>query len=222
MAKGSTDRVRISPDLADLASSGKLVAYFGYGSLVNRATHRTEIVHAVPARLRGWRRIWRPRPDMPGFPAALLSVRRDPDAICDGLLVFDRAENLAAVDEREARYRRLPVEIEALETEEPVPSGVPVYVYEADPDIPHHPEPPKILRSYLDAVLQGFLAEHGEDGMRRFIEETEGFDTPLHDDRHAPLYPRAVMLNGHERSLFATALEMRVAAVTADPHPPKL
>ena len=50
------------------------VAYFGYGSLVNRATLRTEIVDMVPARLSGWRRCWRHRPDMPGFPAALLTV----------------------------------------------------------------------------------------------------------------------------------------------------
>ncbi len=206
-------------NLAELARADALVAYFGYGSLVNRATHRTEIVHAVPARLRGWRRMWRPRPDMPGFPAALLSIRRDPDFICDGLLVFDRAENLAAVDAREARYRRLPVDLRALDTEEPLPPGVPVYVYEADVDIPHHPEPPKILRSYLDAVLQGFLSEHGEDGVRRFIEETEGFDTPVHEDRSAPLYPRAVMLNNQERTLFETVLEMRVAGVSSWPHP---
>ncbi|MEK1890750.1 MAG: gamma-glutamylcyclotransferase, partial [Phyllobacterium sp.] len=66
-----TDRV------AALAKSGRLVAYFGYGSLVNRQTLRTEIVDAVPARLHGWRRLWRPRPDMPGFPAALLSIRRE-------------------------------------------------------------------------------------------------------------------------------------------------
>lgn len=206
------------PGLSELARAGKLVAYFGYGSLVNRATHRTEIVHAMPARLRGWRRIWRPRPDMPGFPAALLSIRPDPGAVCEGLLVFDRVENLAAVDERERRYRRLPVAIETLETVEPVPHDVPVYVYEADPDIPHHPEPPKILRSYLDAVLQGFLAEHGEEGVRRFIEETEGFHTPIHDDSHTPLYPRAVELNSQERTLFKAALEMRVVIGISGPH----
>ena len=95
---------------------------------------------------------------------------------------------------------------------------MPVYVYEADPDIPHHPEPPKILRSYLDAVLQGFLAEHGKEGVRRFIEETEGFDTPVHDDSHAPLYPRAVELNSHERTLFEAALEMRAVIGLSGPH----
>jgi hypothetical protein len=42
----------------------EVVGYFGYGSLVNRATLRTEILAAIPARLNGWRRTWRPRPLM--------------------------------------------------------------------------------------------------------------------------------------------------------------
>lgn len=196
-----------APDvLAGLHARGGVVAYFGYGSLVNRATHRTAILHAVPARLKGWRRTWRPRPDMPGFPAALLSVRPEPDALCDGLVVFDRAENLPAVDAREARYRRLELAPDSLETAEPLSAGLPLYVYVAQTDIPPHPEPPMILRSYLDAVLQGFLAEHGEAGVSRFIAETEGFDTPIHDDRHRPIYPRAVNLAAHEAALFAALL----------------
>ncbi len=195
-----------SDDLAILHARGEVVAYFGYGSLVNRATHRTAILHAVPARLKGWRRTWRPRPDMPGFPAALLSIRPDPDALCDGLIVFDRAENLAAVDAREARYRRLALDIGSLETVAPLPGGLPLHVYVAQTDIPAHPEPPMILRSYLDAVLQGFLVEHGVEGVHRFLAGTDGFETPIHDDRHRPIYPRAVDLAAHEAALFATLL----------------
>lgn len=189
----------------------QLIAYFGYGSLVNRATHRTDIVHAVPARLLGWRRCWRPRPDMPGFPAALLTIREEERALCDGLLVFDHARNLAALDAREARYRRLPVPIDRLETEAPVPAGCPVYVYAAEADVPPHREPPKILQSYLDAVLQGFLHVHGEEGVRRFIEETDGFDTPIHADRPAPAYPRAVALAATEQALFDGLIEARLS-----------
>jgi len=183
-------------------AEGPLVAYFGYGSLVNRATHRTRIVDAFPTRLKGWRRMWRPRPDMPGFPAALLTVREEAGAVCDGLLVIDRAENLAAVDEREARYRRLALPEDALEVSRPLPADCPVFVYVAEDDVPPHPERPAILRSYLEAVLQGFLAEHGEDAVRRFMAETHGFDTPLHDDRSAPAYPRAVVLSEAEKALF--------------------
>lgn len=190
------------------------VAYFGYGSLVNRATHRTEIVDAFPARLLGWRRCWRPRPDMPGFPAALLTVRREAGVRCDGLLVIDRAENLAAVDAREARYRRVPVAIGELEIASQLPEACPVYVYEAEAEVPVHPEPPKILQSYLDAVLQGFLHVHGEDSVRRFIAETDGFDMPVHADRLAPQYPRAVTLSPEEQALFDSLLAARTIPIS--------
>jgi|APThiThiocy_cv2_1041547.scaffolds.fasta_scaffold00163_136 hypothetical protein len=182
--------------------AGALVAYFGYGSLVNRATLRTDIVDMVPARLVGWRRCWRPRPDMPGFPAALLTVRREPGACCDGVLILDRAENLASVDAREARYRRIPLSDAELEFPRALGADVATYVYEADPDLPPHREPPLILQSYLDAVMQGFLHMHGEEGLRRFFVETEGFETPMLIDRATPAYPRAVALSAAEAALF--------------------
>jgi hypothetical protein len=179
------------------------VAYFGYGSLVNRATLRTEIVDIVPARLVGWRRCWRPRPDMPGFPAALLTVRREPGAICDGVLIVDRAENLAAVDLREARYRRVRLEKAEVEVSATSDGEFPTYVYEADLEIPPHPEPPLILQSYLDAVMQGFHHMHGEGGLRRFLAETHGFsEIAIRPDRESPVYPRAVLLSEAERALF--------------------
>lgn len=208
------DRI-IADGQAYVASEHRLVAYFGYGSLVNRATHRTEIVDAIPARLKGWRRCWRPRPDMPGFPAALLSIRPDPDAVCDGLLVVDRVENLDAVDAREARYDRLPVRLSDLDVTRSLPDDCPVYVYVARRDIPPRPEPPVILRSYLDAVMQGFLAVHGEAGLRRFLEETESFETQIHDDRREPLYPRAVSLTGDEDALFERLLATATRKVAA-------
>jgi 3-deoxy-7-phosphoheptulonate synthase len=152
-----------------VAGEGGLVAYFGYGSLVCRATHRTEIVAAVPARLGGWRRLWRPRPDMPGFPAALLTVRPEPGAGCDGLLVFDRAENLAAIDARETRYRRVALKPSDLELAATPPADCPIWLYVAQEELPPHPEPPAILQSYLDVVMLGFLIEHGEGGLARFL-----------------------------------------------------
>lgn len=190
------------------ASDG-LVAYFGYGSLVCRATHRTEIVHAVPARLKGWRRYWRPRPDMPGFPAALLTVREEAEAGCDGLLVFDRAENLAAIDSREARYRRVAVVPGALEVYGQWPADCPVWLYVAQEELPAHREPPTILQSYLDAVMLGFLEEHGEAGLIRFLAETKLFDLPIHADRQAPIYPRAVPLQAELAGRFDALLAAR-------------
>lgn len=179
-----------------------VIAYFGYGSLVCRATHRTTILDAVPARLNGWRRHWRPRPDMPGFPAALLSVRQEEGAGCDGLLVFDRAANLSAVDAREARYNRIALERHELEIAGALPHDCPLYLYVADETVPPHRDPPRILRSYLDAVLSGFHDEHGEDGLNRFMDETEGFSVGVHDDRAAPIYPRAISLEAERAVLY--------------------
>ncbi len=189
-----------------------LVAYFGYGSLVNRATLRTDYVSAMPARLKGWRRLWRPRPDMPGFPAALLTVEADATAICDGLLIFERRENLAAVDQREARYDRVPVSREALDTKSDLPDDFEGYVYVAQRELPPHPQPPMILQSYLDAVMQGFLVEHGEAGLRRFVTETGEFHIPVQRDRDDPIYPRSVVLSEEERSLFDALLAEQVAS----------
>ncbi len=149
---------------------------------------------------------------MPGFPAALLSVRPDESAVCDGLLVIDRAENLAAVDAREARYTRVAVDLGHLIMDRALPANCQVWLYVADETVPPHRDPPAILRSYLDAVLLGFLLEHGEAGLRRFLAETEGFDTPIHDDRHAPMYPRAVALEAFHADLLDAALAARAKA----------
>ena len=82
------------------------IAYFGYGSLVNRATHRTDIAHFTRVRLKGWRRHWLPRLNGFGGPAAMLSVKSDFESEIDGLVITDFARNLAAVDERERNYTR--------------------------------------------------------------------------------------------------------------------
>ncbi len=195
-----------------------LVGYFGYGSLVNRATHRTGIVAAHPARLHGWRRFWRPRPDMPfdedrATPVSLLTVGREAGAVTDGLLVIDRAENLPAVDLREQRYERRSLGRHELTLGEgDLPDGVPLYVYEAHASVPKHSAACPIYQSYLDAVLQGFLVEHGETGLREFVFGTGGFDIPVLADRDRPIYPRAVALSPAERALFDALLaELRIS-----------
>ena len=149
---------------------------------------------------------WMARPDRPDIRSSLLSVCREEGAFCDGLLVIDRLENLAAVDAREICYLRRLVAPHELEVVRAVPDGCPVYVYEADVEAPLYPEPSTILQSYLDAVLQGFLSVYGETGVRRFLADTIGFDTPIDADRYAPVYPRAVLLSDTERVLFDAML----------------
>ncbi|WP_367714591.1 gamma-glutamylcyclotransferase [Nitratireductor sp. GISD-1A_MAKvit] len=131
---------------------------------------------------------------------ALLSVRRDPDSVIDGLLVIDQAQNLPSVDLREQLYRRVPLVLADLELSGSLPRGCPVYVYEAS--MVHPPVRLDIIQSYLDAVLQGFLREFGRGGVERFIAETEGFDARLIADRKKPNYPRSVVLGAEEEVYF--------------------
>lgn len=187
-------------DLARLASDGQVVAYFGYGSLVNRHTLRTQFLGIRKAQVSGWRRFWLPRGEhMP----ALLSVKPDETHTTQGVVVYDHADHLPSVDEREAGYRRRVVMPGHVEIEAMPLSDVPLFIYEASRAEETAAETGAfVLQSYLDAVMQGFLALYGEAGVRRFVEETEGFETTLLCDRERPLYPRSVTLHDGERALF--------------------
>ncbi|EKF17932.1 gamma-glutamylcyclotransferase family protein [Nitratireductor pacificus] len=193
--------------MAKRTGEGELVAYFGYGSLANRATHRTEIVDALPARLKGWRRQWVRRDGESN--RALLSVRRDPSSVIDGLLVIDRAENLPAVDLREERYRRVALAPSDLELSTDLPPGCTLHVYEAA--TVHPPARLEVIQSYLDAVLQGFLREYGRAGVERFTADTDGFDLAVIADRKAPRYPRAVALDAEEEAYLDAFLMQKIA-----------
>jgi len=222
---------RLSKDLKQKADAGELVGYFGYGSLVNRATLRTEVLATFPVRLKGWHRTWRARPDMgpapgvalpDGLTPSLLSAHRasatNLEAGIDGLLVIDLAANLPEIDSREFRYHRRNITLAELEfgssttpqvTDFMVDSGLILHVYEARIEHPPTQGPSPILRSYLDAVMQGFLREFGPEGVHRFVAETDAFHMPIHEDRHAAIYPRAVSLSASEIELFDAALGRR-------------
>lgn len=186
-------------ELETPVGEGGLIAYFGYGSLVNPNTHRTKVLHYERAQLRGFARTWQARPDPAELPIALLSsARSNVDDVLDGLLVFDRAENLPALDAREAGYDRLSVTHEelVLASGSAMPN-CPLYIYTGR--TPFAPESEHfILQSYLDAVLQGYLHQYGEQGARNFVVRTAAFDTALMTDRNEPHYPRAVNLSPDE------------------------
>ena len=60
----------------------------------------------------------------------------------------------------------------------------------------------RIIRSYLDAVMQGYLENFGEDGLINFMQTTSNFGCPIKEDRAKPLYPRSVQLSSEEIALF--------------------
>lgn len=176
--------------------------FFGYGSLVNRDTHDFE--QARPAHLRGWRRVWRHTRIRP---VAYLTVVPDPDAEIDGLIAAVPDDDWAALDHRERAYDRVEAGPQVRHNLEQA-SKIALYTI---PDGKHGvpSEACPVLLSYLDVVIQGYLAEFGEDGVQRFFDTTDGWDAPVLDDRAEPIYPRHRILSSDERSFVDDMLRAR-------------
>ncbi|WP_439121884.1 gamma-glutamylcyclotransferase family protein [Marivita sp.] len=167
--------------------------FFGYGSLVNRNTHDFTPIHT--SQITGWRRIWQRAPNRQ---VAYLSVIADPDALIDGVIAPVLNDDWVALDAREFSYARLAV-TDAVTHGATDVRDISIYAIppgqSALPDTEH-----PILLSYVDAVLQGYLHEFGEAGAQHFMHTTEGWCTPVRNDRAAPIYPRAQTLTASERS----------------------
>jgi glutathione-specific gamma-glutamylcyclotransferase len=180
------------------------VAYFGYGSLVNRHT-RPAHTRARPARLAGWIRQWKHCIDLPFGKACALTAEKRAGCEIEGVLVLDHHDGLAAVDDREAGYRRERIELPEMEA----PAGeMDIFIYVSAPEWNHwgSAEYP-ILRSYVDCVLAGYLEVWGREGAAKFIKGTEGWGAPILDDRAAPRYPRAVPIDWGLRAAIDGLLE---------------
>ena len=183
--------------------------FFGYGSLVNRATHAYP--DALPACLSGWRRVWvhtRLRD------VAYLSVEPAEGEIL-GLVADVPGGDWVALDRREAAYDKHPVSVSLRENgqlRQAVIYAVP-QAHAARPDTRH-----PVLLSYIDTVVQGFLEVFGREGADHFFATTAGWDCPILNDRAEPLYPRATDLSPAERAIVDAGL----TAVTEQPQTPGL
>jgi gamma-glutamyl AIG2-like cyclotransferase len=165
--------------------------FFGYGSLVNRATH--DFSNAQPALLTGWRRVWR-HTDL--RPVAFLTVERDAHTAIDGLIAHVPRDDWAALDRREWAYARIPA-THAIRHN--VKQDIEIAVYavpdrQSDAPSARHP----VLLSYIDVVVQGYLQVFGQTGAERFFATTDGWDAPVRNDRAAPRYPRHQQLTQKE------------------------
>ncbi len=183
------------------------IAYFGYGSLVNLKSLRTPYLSAHRARLSGWRRRWQARPVVAGSFApienlAFLSVEPDEDAVIEGLVITDHRDSLPSLDQREVLYNRVTLDPERIEWLDDAPDDITdnCFIYAAGQ--PAAGNQARILRSYLDVVFQGYRQQFGERGPESFIRSTANFDLPVLEDRHDPIYPRAVQLDADEHVAF--------------------
>lgn len=186
--------------------------FFGYGSLVNRASHDGGggALRARPARLSGWLRVWR---GTRLRRAAYLSVEPHACCVIDGLLAQVPGGDWAALDRREVAYEKHDAGGQITPAQ---PGPVALYVIPPgvlDPEREAHP----VLLSYLDMVVSGFLDAFGPDGVARFFTSTAGWDGPLLDDRAAPIYPRADTATRAGRRATDAALPATGARLIAQP-----
>ena len=173
--------------------------FFGYGSLVNRATHQYPA--ARRARLDGWVRAWCHTDARDG---AYLTAVQAPGAAIDGLVAAVPGADWAALDLREAAYDRVGVTGDVAH-DPPEAAAIAVYaVRGAELDAA---DKGPILLSYLDVVVQGFLREYGETGPEHFFETTRGWHIPVLNDRGDPRYPRHQRLGTAERTLIDALLK---------------
>ena len=183
--------------------------FFGYGSLVNRATHIYQDAH--PAQLKGWRRAW------VGSPARgvvlLTGVPAEGHEI-DGLIAAVPGGDWAALDTREQGYARVPT---GNAVTHPAPQSPEIAVYAVQDRDMTQGGGGVILLSYLDVVVQGFLQVFGQDGAKRFFETTDGWSTPILNDRADPIYPRHQKLSASETAVVDTHLA-RVSAQVKSHH----
>lgn len=168
--------------------------FFGYGSLVNTATH--DYLDPQPAQLEGWRRCWC---HTPLRDVAFLSVEPAPGHQIDGLIAAVPDADWQALDAREFAYDRLPAnhQITHALAGDPEISLYTVPLASQTPGSHRHP----ILLSYLDVVVQGHLQVFGAAGVAEFFASTRGWDAPILNDRPAPRYPRHQRLSRTEQEL---------------------
>ncbi|MEM6658863.1 MAG: gamma-glutamylcyclotransferase family protein [Pseudomonadota bacterium] len=173
--------------------------FFGYGSLVNLATH--DFPDPRPAHLTGWRRTWR-HTDL--RPVAFLTAVPDAESQIEGMIAHVPGNDWAALDQREWAYDRIAATDAVTHSST---KGIEVAVYA----VPHgrHAEPTHkhpLLLSYIDVVIQGYLRAFGEDGADRFFATTDGWDAPVLNDRGEPRYARHQQLSPTETDFVDSRL----------------
>ncbi|QIE45572.1 gamma-glutamylcyclotransferase [Pseudohalocynthiibacter aestuariivivens] len=173
--------------------------FFGYGSLVNRATHR--YADPQPATLTGWRRVWR-HTDLRSI--AYLTVMPDADSVIDGLIAGVPGDDWLALDEREGAYDRIHAAHQVCHTLSHTPQIALYTIPEGKHGRPTDAHP--VLLSYIDVVVQGYLQEYGQAGAQRFFDTTDGWDVPILNDRANPIYSRHCVLSPEERSFVDDCL----------------
>ncbi len=174
--------------------------FFGYGSLVNLATHVYSDPHA--AKISGWRRTWTTTNDTK---FALLNIQPFAENMLLGMIAGIPDSNWCALDQRELGYHRQDV-TDVVFSDKLTLQSCSVYVVSKPAKSIKEKNSP-ILLTYLDVVLQGFLQIYGERGPKEFFATTDSWDRPVLDDRKDPRYPRHQRLRKDETAMVNDLLK---------------
>ncbi|PCJ07400.1 MAG: gamma-glutamylcyclotransferase [Rhodobacteraceae bacterium] len=180
--------------------------FFGYGSLVNLATH--DYHDPQPAKLTGWRRTWA---HTALREVAFLTAIPCGDSEIDGLIAAVPGGDWQALDQREYAYDRLSANGSVQHGLEATPE-ISVYAVPQSAQVPGSVKHP-ILLSYLDVVVQGYEQVFGQAGVAAFFASTDGWEAPVLDDRAAPSYPRHQRLEAAQMKLVDHHLDALGARV---------
>ncbi len=148
----------------------------------------------MPGILPGWVRQWMHCIETPHGKICALTVAPDARVAIAGLVFFHNIRGLAELDQRESGYSRVQVPAR-LDSHDHSTAELDCFTYVGDSA--HHRSGSNefpIWRSYLDCVLAGYFQLGGPRAMEDFIASTQGWDTPILDDRRTPRYRRAVSL----------------------------
>ncbi len=124
-------------------------------------------------------------------------------------MLIDDEVAFAAMDRQEQDYHHKPVPVRT-PAREKLPPLAGTFLYVSNAPGPATEEFP-VMRSYADCVIAGYLRTFGYDGAKRFLDSTEGWDSPWVDDRERPRHPRAVTLTTDEQG----AIESLLTAIRA-------
>lgn len=132
-------------------------------------------------------------------PRPILTVEPCESITIDGLIAHVPDDNWEELDQREHAYDRVQVN-HAVRHNVSTPADIATYTVPVGKH-PKSEELKPIYLSYLDVVIQGYLLEFGESGVRAFFDTTVGWEAPIKDDRSDPIYPRHQMLTPDETRL---------------------